>query len=401
MTAVAGPVLEVVSGLARPSAAEQAFIATLEQTLHVSLHARLSVEALSVCCPEVPLLLLVPVLGDNDLHPRHFETLATLSQHAAFATKRILIVLHGDRHAWDTPASTDPIVVKLRNLCYFSPDLYLHTDKLDLDTVSTVAQQVLAQLTTSRDSAVPHLASIAMLVQRAPAWDANRQQLDFYDPTSGFSVLHGQSQQAVAQALEHASRIDATTLCLTNAGLTSGHLAEVAYSARRVDLTGNAFTLPDAVRAFPRAEWLSMAVNGLTQVDLAVCPSQLEQLYLHKNAIDTLHFPAGLACQLKALSLYRNRLQQLSLPNDQTALHKLNLGANPITALPDALRDAQALRFLGIARTHIRALPKWLYALPSLQQIDISYIEHQLPAADLAQLAERGIDIIRKPSEPS
>jgi Leucine-rich repeat (LRR) protein len=85
------------------------------------------------------------------------------------------------------------------------------------------------------------------------------------------------------------------------------------------------------------------------------------------------------------------------LPDDQTGLQKINLGANPIASVPDGLRNARGLRFLGLARTHVTSLPRWLRDIECLRQLDISYIEHQLPANDLEELAERGVELIRKP----
>lgn len=396
-----GPLVELISGLARPSAAERRFLEVLGQGVTISLYERLDAASLTKCKPDVPVVLVIPVLGDNDLDPAHFETLAQLARDPIFATKQIVIVLHGDRHVWDVAGSSDPVHIKLRNLFYFSRDLHVHPDKLDGDTVDAITQKLLLRLTAERSQISTELAAIAMLLGKAPAWEEERQRLDFYDPTTGFSLLYGQAREVVAQVLEHASHIGARTLCLSNAALTQAHLGSLSLSARRVDLSGNRLSWTDASDGFPRMEWISMAANGLCEVDLTGCPTTLEHLYLHKNAIEHLHFPSGLPFRIQELSLYRNRVRQLSLPDDQHALKKLNVGANPISSLPDSLIDAHELRFLGIARTNITSLPTWLRDLKSLRQLDISYIEHLLPSDDLDALIERGIDIIRKPGHSS
>ncbi|MNY19565.1 Leucine Rich repeats (2 copies) [compost metagenome] len=101
--------------------------------------------------------------------------------------------------------------------------------------------------------------------------------------------------------------------------------------------------------------------------------------------------------RLKHLSLYRNRFRHLEWPAEQTDIERLNLGANPIEALPEQLAHARHLRYLGIARTHIRHLPDWIFELPALAEIDISHIEDRLPSIQLQKLTDSGITLIKKP----
>lgn len=397
MNAVRSPEIEVISGLTFPSAAENSLLEALQREVRISLHERLNVDALGRCRPGIPLLLVVPVLGDNDLRNTHVAVLTAVSENPAFASKKIVILLHGDRHVWDAPSHCDPVSVKLKNAFYFSADLHLHPEKLDTDTAAVLAQPILAQLSVVRAAQLTDFGAIAMALGKAPVWDAARGKLDFYDDATGFSRLYGMPPLATARVLHHVSRMPVTTLLVNNASLGSSGLTDVPLHVRRVDLGGNRLGFADAMRTFPRLEWLGMAANELVEVDLAGCPATLEHVYLHKNTIERLQFPSGARCKLKELSLYRNRLSMLGLPDDQTELQKLNLGANPIAAIPDELRTARGLRFLGIARTNITSLPRWLRDLECLRQLDISYIEHQLPAQDLAELAERGIELIRKP----
>jgi hypothetical protein len=397
MNAVRSPEIEVISGLTSSSAAENLLLEALRREVRVSLHRRLDAAALGHCRPDTPLLLVVPVLGDNNLRDTHLAALTGVSQNPAFASKKIVIVLHGDRHVWDAPSHCDPVNVKLKNAFYFSADLHVHPEKLDIDTAVLVAQPILAQLRAVRAEQLTDLGAIAMALGKAPVWDAARGKLDFYDEATGFSRLNGMPSSTAAGVLHRVSRMPVTTLLLNNASLGNTGLPDGPMSVRRVDLGGNQLGFAEAMHTFPRLEWLGMAANELVNVDLSRCPATLEHVYLHKNMIERLRFPAGLRCKLKELSLYRNRLSVLELPDDQTELQKLNLGANPIAAVPDGLRNARRLGFLGIARTNITTLPRWLRDMDSLRQLDISYIEHQLSAHDLKELAERGIELIRKP----
>ena len=397
MNAVHGPEIEVISGLASPSAAENMLLAALRREVRISLHRRLDANALGHCRPDTPLLLVVPVLGDNNLRDTHFAALTGVSQNRAFASKKIVIVLHGDRHVWDAPRHCDPVNVKLKNAFYFSTDLHLHPEKLDISTATLVAQPVLAQLRAVRAAHLTDLGAIAMALGKAPDWDAAEGKLDFYDVATGFSRLYGMPLPTTADVLRRVSRMPVNTLLVNNASLGNRALPDVQMSVRRVDLGGNQLGLPEAMHTFPCLEWLGMAANELVDIDFSECPATLERVYLHKNTIARLQFPSRLRCKFKELSLYRNRLSVLGLPDDQTELQKINLGANPITAVPDGLRNARGLRFLGIARTNITSLPRWLRDMESLRQLDISYIEHQLPARDLKELAERGIELIRQP----
>lgn len=345
--------------------------------------------------------MVVPISGDNDLQSTHYELLVRQARDPIFATKRIFIVLHGDRHVWDVAAEQDPIRVKLRSIFHYSSDIHFHPVKLDSDTAESIARQLVPPIKEVRQRAATALASIALLLGQAPVWDEDRRLLDLYDAKTGFNLLHGRTRAIVARVLGHVSQVDPTTLRLTNAALTRQLVSSLALTTRRIDLSGNDLDWRAAAAAFPRAEWINLAANGLSAVDLEGCSGTLREVYLHKNAISQLHFPADAGARIRVLSLYRNCLQRLNLPPGLRALTKLNLGANPISELPEALSEAHELRFLGIARTTITTLPPWLRELRSLRQVDISHMEHLLPHTELAVLTERGIEIIRKPGHPS
>ena len=74
-----------------------------------------------------------------------------------------------------------------------------------------------------------------------------------------------------------------------------------------------------------------------------------------------------------------------------------NLGANPISALPETLSTCNNLEFLGLARTQISRLPDWIFSSPSLRELDISYIEDRIPRAQIELLCAQNISLVTRP----
>ena len=101
--------------------------------------------------------------------------------------------------------------------------------------------------------------------------------------------------------------------------------------------------------------------------------------------------------RIKSLSLYRNRLTTFDWPAGQSALSRLNLGANPLVSLPETLSECAALESLGLARTQISCLPEWVFSIQTLRELDISYIEDRIPPAQIAHLRARRVSLITRP----
>jgi Leucine-rich repeat (LRR) protein len=69
-------------------------------------------------------------------------------------------------------------------------------------------------------------------------------------------------------------------------------------------------------------------------------------------------------------------------------LTRLNLGANPISSLPETLSECAALEFLGLARTQISCLPEWVFSIQ--QAARTRYQLHRRPDSASTDRAPAG-----------
>lgn len=334
-----------------------------------------------------------------DLLNIDFAQLKTIAQHPCLPGRPLVFVLHGDRHVWDEVDDTCPIYAKLKALFFFAADFFICPEKLDTDSASIVARHVLNAISTQPCTQERRIAAIARLVNKRPQWRAPTKHLGFYDGTTGQSLLSAVPAKTADAVLSLIQELELNSLELNHAALFPEQLDGRRYAARKIDFIGNSLDFADIWTVCPGAEWINLAANGLSEVDASPCPPTLQHLYLHKNAIHTLHVPAGLLCRLKSLSMYRNRLTDLKLPDDQTDLVKLNLGANPIADLPESLQNLRDLEFLGLARTGLRALPGWLFEMPKLKEVDLSHMQHLIPDRQIQRLAACGVNIILEPGK--
>lgn len=347
----------------------------------------------------LPLVFIVPVRGDMDLLDADFAQLKTIAQHPRLPGRPLVFVLHGDRHVWDEVDDTCPIYAKLKAMFFYSGTFFICPEKLDPDSASVVARHVINAISTPPCTQEKRIAAIARLLNKRPKWRAPTKHLSFYDGTTGQSLLSAVPAKTAAAVLSLIQEFKLNSLELNHAALLPEQLDGHRYTARKIDFIGNRLEFASIWPVCPGVEWMNLAANGLSAVDAGQCPSTLQHLYLHKNAIHTLHVPAGLPCKLRSLSMYRNRLTELRLPADQTALVKLNLGANPITDLPETLQNSRGLEFLGLARTGLRALPDWLFEMPKLKEVDLSHMQHLIPDRQIQRLAARGVNIIWEPGK--
>lgn len=346
-----------------------------------------------------PLVFILPVRGDMDLLDMHFAQLRVIARHASLLHRQLIFVLHGDRHIWDEADDSYPIYAKLKSLFFYSGIFCICPEKLDADSAKVVARFVLEALKTKPCAEAERIARIALLLNKKPRWQPQKKNLGFYDGSTGQSQLVTVTATTVDAVQDIAQQIALNSLELNHASLQPDQLRGRRYNTRHVDLIGNHLNFASVWPAFPDVEWINLAANELSVVDTEQCPASVRHLYLHKNAIDQLYLPAGLACKLRSLSLYRNRLTRFELPADQTELVKLNLGANPITSLPETLQHAHQLQFLGLARTGLRTLPNWLLDMPQLKEVDLSHMQHLIPGWQIQALVSRGVNIILEPGK--
>lgn len=347
----------------------------------------------------LPMVFIVPVSGDMDLLDAHFAQLQTIAQYPRLHGRPLVFVLHGDRHVWDLVDNTCPIYAKLKAMFFYSGTFFICPEKLDSDSASVVARHVLNAISTPRCTQEMRVAAIARLLNKRPTWRAPTKHLGFYDGTTGQSLLSAVPAKTADAVLGLIQELELNSLELNHARLLPEQLDGHRYATRKIDFIGNRLDFASIWPVFPGVEWMNLAANALSAVDAGPCPSTLQHLYLHKNAIHTLHVPAGLTCKLRSLSMYRNRLTDLRLPADQTALVKLNLGANPIACLPETLQNSRDLEFLGLARTDLRTLPGWLFEMPKLKEVDLSYMRHLIPDRQIQMLATCGVNIILEPGK--
>lgn len=345
-------------------------------------------------------VLLLPILGDNDLTDELRIRLAHLASFDTFRECAIVVVAHGDRHVSDEFVTTDtPFSIKVRRLFSGVGIIEMLETKLDRFTAASLAREILdfVDATSLRD--VHELNSIARLLPRAPRWHTRKRLLDFYDPCTGSSLLKPAERTTLKRIGRHIQVIAPSVLKMTHAGLGDDALADLgeALHSEVIDLGSNYFSWGELVPQLGTCRWLGLAANGLTRMRLSQLPRKLEHLYLHKNDLrEFAAMPTELA-RLKSLSLYRNRVTTFDWPAGQTTLARLNLGANPISSLPETLSDCAALEFLGVARTQISSLPEWVFSIKELRELDISYIEDRIPPAQIAHLRARRVSLITRP----
>lgn len=346
------------------------------------------------------LLLVIPIFGDNDLLESHFKSISLLANDPNLIGRKIIIALKGDRHISDEKFEEGTSIrKKLENIFFFSESIYFCHEKLDIDTSQVIAEEIAQYICQYQSEKDHHIEIIAKILGKKVRWDNVRRLLDFYDKSTGFSLLYERESAEIAATFECLPKIDIKTLLMTNASLNDEALKMISQPLKiqKLDLSGNCFTLRQVFETFESPDWLSIAANQATNIQLADCPKTLQSLYLHKNNIKSLSISANLPCQIKELSLYRNQLQEFILPADQKEFSRINLGANPISSLSESLSQSRKLKFLGIARTNIKSLPDWLFDMKSLIQLDISHIEDNIPKSQLDKLVKKGITLIKKP----
>lgn len=394
--------VQLVSGLYRETEGEALLVDALS-TWGVKFHvSRLLEHELSsrdgVDHPVV--VLLLPILGDNDLTNEIGIRLARFTSCDGYRGCTIVVVAHGDRHVSDEFVTPDtPFSIKVRHLFRCVGTFELLETKLDRFTAPALAREIVDLVDATRSNDRLELNRLARLLPRAPRWHARKRLLDFFDPHTGCSLLKTAKCAVQKRIVNHIHAIAPRILKMTHAALGDDALADLegGLHAEEIDLGSNAFSWERLLPHLGSCRWLGLAANSLTRISLSQLPSGLEHLYLQKNDLHEFAALSSEVAGLKSLSLYRNRVSTFDWPAGQTALVRLNLGANPISSLPETLSDCGALEFLGLARTQISSLPEWIFSMQKLRELDISYIEDWIPPAQIAHLRERHISLITRP----
>lgn len=394
--------LQLVSGLLWETEGESLLVDALN-TQGIKFHfTRLSDHKLALPddADHPVVVLLLPILGDNDLTDEVRIRLARLASCDSYQKCAIVVVAHGDRHVSDEFVTPDmPFSIKIRRLFSGVGTFEMLETKLDRFTAVALSREILDLVDVTSFSDVLELNCIARLLPRAPRWYARKRLLDFYDPCTGFSLLKP-TERAIQKCIaSHIQVIAPRILKITHAGLGDDVLTDLegALHAEVIDLGSNDFSWEGVVSQLGACRWLGLAANGLTHTHLSQLSRELEHLYLHKNDLHEFAAMPAEVARLKSLSLYRNRVTTFDWPAGQTALTRLNLGANPISFLPETLSDCSALEFLGLARTQISRLPEWVFSIQKLRELDISFIEDRIPPAQIAHLCAQHVSLITRP----
>ena len=346
------------------------------------------------------ILFIIPIMGDNDLLPYQVQKFKNFIKNNNLIGYKLIVILKGDRHMSDQLVLKNyPIHIKLSNIFSTFNDFHILDIKLDKNTVSRLSVKVSKLVEHKFLEYCKELDSIGRLLNKKPKWNAKLQELDFYNETSGYSLLKNLPQSEYYTLVNIIRILKPVTLKLNHA-----HLSKIDFnnfsdlnSVLNLELNSNTLTMNQVLSSFPKCRHISLGANYMKTFSLERAEETLESIYVYKNSIKELIINPYLPCKLKKISLYRNEICCFEYSADQNKLEKLNLGANPLTKLPDTLSEAKNLTSLGLARTNITSLPEWIFNLPSLKEVDISYIEDKLPLNQLKKLSELNIEMITKP----
>jgi hypothetical protein len=240
--------LLLVSGLPWTTEGEALLVDTLRargvrfQLSHLSDHELAQRNGAGHSC----VVLLLPILGDNDLSDGVSTCVAHLAACEGYRECAIVVIAHGDRHVSDEFITDDtPFSIKVSRLFSSVGTFEILKTKLDKFTATELAQEILDLVDATSASDVLELNGIARLLPRAAQWDARKRQLNFYDRCTGSSLLKTAERAVQKRIAGHIRVIDPRTLKMTHAGLGDDALADLegALHAEVIDLGSNAFTL--------------------------------------------------------------------------------------------------------------------------------------------------------------
>ena len=346
------------------------------------------------------LVVVLPILGDNDLVSDFHIALQNLADSGTFTNCAVIVVLSGDRHVRDEILSKEsPIIVKLNQIFEHHGVFFIDRRKLDSYTAPKIAEWIAEVFSAIRLSDITTLDELTQILGSRPKWSPIDRELDLYSLQTGFSLLYKRHTDIIRYSASLILELAPNALQLSGSGICDKLLYFIAptLDVPYLNLANNSLTFTETSRHLSKCRWLSLGANGISNADLSTLPRSIETIYLYKNLLKDICLYGCHANQFKTISLYRNRLSRLEWPVDQLAVVRLNLGANPLRHLPDTLSMATNLESLNIARTQITRLPDWIFYLPRLRELDVSFIEEALPKAQLTELRQMGVVLVTRP----
>ncbi|MBN2896846.1 MAG: GNAT family N-acetyltransferase [Campylobacterales bacterium] len=191
----------------------------------------------------------------------------------------------------------------------------------------------------------------------------------------------GRFSIAPHQSLEH---LNLSNNFLTAVDPALGRLEEL----KTLDCSNNQLTDVTLLEGFASLERLDLSSNRIVTARLGAC-EMLEELSLDDNPLNVLRFEPDFAPDLRLFSAQGCGLSRLDLPPSRT-LESLLLADNQLSALPSTLSSYTALKELDLSANALTDLSEALKPLHGLHTLMID--RNPLPQEQIDQLLLRGID---------
>jgi len=385
-----------------PSLVEGVFI---EKICRVSPSSKISLKHIKDTYHQLramdTLIIIIPLLGDNDLIPELKEDLINFLRLKKPKGNKIFLIFKGDRHQSDEYVSkTSPAYLKTIKLFDKFPQTVVINDKLDLFTADKIADDLTEYCIKMSPKTISILNQMRHILGTSAIFDARKNHLDFYQPSTGNSLIKGLHSNDFGKIFQliHTLRPRILNISYAYSSQQQVQYFKILDSVKILLAGSNNLTIHCIVQHFPNVSWLNLSANKLSSgIDNLNNLEHLQALQLYKNSLTEFNLSRKNIEKIKRLSLYRNQIQEIDFTGNHLQIQHLNLGANPLHILPIKLSKANNLEFLGLARTKIKELPDWLFLLPSLQTIDLSFIEENIPKAHIEKLRQNNIKIITRP----
>ena len=141
----------------------------------------------------------------------------------------------------------------------------------------------------------------------------------------------------------------------------------------------------------PKADYLNLDRNQLTNVSAVAALTELKWLRLNDNRLTALPDLKGLV-NLRRIYLKGNRFTAVpETLKDLPALTDVDLSLNPIKEVPQWLAEKKGLKGLSFNRTQLTKLPDDLEAWKSLQQLQLG--ELNLSPEEMARIRKALPDV--------
>lgn len=345
-------------------------------------------------------VFILPIYGENELIEFYSDKLERLFQDNDFDECQFLFLLIGDVHVSDDAAFADmPITKQLRYKLRNFVEPIIYPVKLSLQRL-TSDDRHFYDIHRFISSPVPnfssHLSRLKKIIHGPFHWDEEAGTLSFMNNENGYSSLINHDSTNMVFCL--AANLPIRELSLERARIKSIEELEAfrGSSIFKLNLSSNCLSSLNGLSEItPELQWLNIAANHFSCIDLRLLPKSTEVIYAHKNnAVDFVIGDVG-GVNLKRISIYRNNISSADCFFEIPKLEFINVGANPIKSLP--FESRAKLKYLGIAKTAITCLPDWILESEVIEEIDISYIENNLNRKHLDLLTRKGVRLIVSP----